>query len=75
MGELCVEATIMSDEEASVLRVSQPASAFRLEHLFYDFEYRPISWGWLRLPTRQATLPNTGWSIRSEPRRCRLGRS
>jgi GntR family transcriptional regulator len=20
--------------------------AFRLEHVFYDFENRPVSWGW-----------------------------
>ena len=36
----------MNDEEACLLKTSQPMAAFRFQHLFYDFENRPVSWGW-----------------------------
>jgi DNA-binding GntR family transcriptional regulator len=45
-GELKIEATLMSEPEARVLETALPAAAFYLEHLFYDFDDRPISWGW-----------------------------
>lgn len=45
-GELTVEAAIMSEEEAHILQVALPAAAFRLEHVFFDFDERPTSWGW-----------------------------
>jgi GntR family transcriptional regulator len=45
-GELSVEATILTDEEAHMLNAPQPMAAFCLEHLFYDFDNKPISWGW-----------------------------
>ena len=37
---------MMNEEEAKILHIQLPAAAFYLEHLFYDFENRPISWGW-----------------------------
>jgi DNA-binding GntR family transcriptional regulator len=45
-GQLNIEAALMNAEEAELLQSSLPAAAFFLEHLFYDFDDRPISWGW-----------------------------
>ncbi|MBI9046953.1 MAG: GntR family transcriptional regulator [Anaerolineaceae bacterium] len=45
-GELNIEAALLNDEEAEVLRTPLPAAAFILEHLFYDFNDHPLSWGW-----------------------------
>jgi GntR family transcriptional regulator len=45
-GELSIEATLLTDEEACLLEAPQPMPAFRIQHLFYDFDERPISWGW-----------------------------
>ncbi|HBY06633.1 MAG TPA: GntR family transcriptional regulator [Chloroflexi bacterium] len=45
-GQLNIEAALMNAEEAKLLQSPFPAAAFFLEHLFYDFDDRPISWGW-----------------------------
>jgi GntR family transcriptional regulator len=45
-GDICLEATLLTDEEASLLQTIQPTAAFCFEHLFYDFDDKPISWGW-----------------------------
>ncbi len=45
-GQLTIDATMMNEEEAKILQTQLPAAAFYLEHLFYDFENHPISWGW-----------------------------
>ncbi|CAG0928400.1 Mannosyl-D-glycerate transport/metabolism system repressor MngR [Thermoflexales bacterium] len=45
-GDLSIEATILTAEEAGLLQAPQPLAAFCLEHLFYDFDDKPISWGW-----------------------------
>ena len=45
-GDLSVETTLLTDEEAGLLQTTPPAAAFRIEHLFFDFDDRPISWGW-----------------------------
>lgn len=45
-GDLTVEATVLTEEEATLLHSKAGAAAFRLEHIFYDFEDRPVSWGW-----------------------------
>jgi GntR family transcriptional regulator len=45
-GELTVKAALMTEEEANILRVPLPAAAFCLEHIFYNFDDRPISAGW-----------------------------
>lgn len=46
LGELSLETTLLTDEEARLLEVDRPAAAFRIEHLFYGFDDRPFSWGW-----------------------------
>lgn len=45
-GQLTIEATLMNEEEANILQAKLPVAAFYLEHLFYDFDERPLSWGW-----------------------------
>lgn len=44
-GELSIEAAVLSKEEAEVLNTFQMQPAFRLEHIFFDFEDKPVSWG------------------------------
>ena len=45
-GYLTVEATVLTEEEAVLLHSDIGVPAFRLEHIFYDFDDRPVSWGW-----------------------------
>ena len=45
-GQIIIETVLMNEEEAKILKTALPAAAFYLEHLFYDFEDHPISWGW-----------------------------
>ena len=45
-GDLTIDATVLTEEEATLLHSKVRAPAFRLEHIFYDFDDRPISWGW-----------------------------
>lgn len=49
-GELAIEATTLTDEEARLLESRVGTPAFRLEHIFYDFDDRPVSWGWFICP-------------------------
>lgn len=44
-GELSIEAAILNQKEANLLNAMPLQSAFRLEHLFFDFDEKPISWG------------------------------
>ena len=44
-GELTIEAAILTEEEAGILNSKAMQPAFRLEHLFFDFDERPVSWG------------------------------
>ena len=45
-GIIDLYATLLNKEEAKILQVAQPMAAFRLQHIFYDFDDKPISWGW-----------------------------
>jgi DNA-binding GntR family transcriptional regulator len=45
-GELTIDATVLTEEEAALLHTEVGVPAFRLEHIFYDFDERPVSWGW-----------------------------
>jgi GntR family transcriptional regulator len=49
-GQLAIEAILLSAEEAELLCKPLPAAGFYLEHLFYDFDNRPLSWGWFIIP-------------------------
>ncbi len=44
-GDLSIETMALNQEEASLLNTLPLTPAFRIEHLFYDFEENPISWG------------------------------
>lgn len=44
-GDLSLDAVVLSPEEARLLNTLALAPAFRLEHLFYDFDDIPMSWG------------------------------
>jgi len=50
-GKLSIATTLMNAEEAGLLQQSLPAAAFFIEHVFYDFENQPISWGWFIIPS------------------------
>jgi DNA-binding GntR family transcriptional regulator len=45
-GVLSIEATTLTDNEAAYLQSKVGKPAFRLEHIFYDFNDQPVSWGW-----------------------------
>jgi len=45
MGEVAIEATCLTDEETEILQVPAHSPAFCLEHVFYDFALKPVSWG------------------------------
>jgi len=45
-GVLTIEATVLRDEEPGLLGGAGNDPAFRLAHTFYDFDDRPVSWGW-----------------------------
>ena len=45
-GDLTIDATVLTAGEAALLQSEVGAPAFRLEHIFYDYDNRPVSWGW-----------------------------
>jgi DNA-binding GntR family transcriptional regulator len=45
-GDLTIDATVLTEGEAALLHSDAGAPAFRLEHIFYDFDDQPVSWGW-----------------------------
>jgi DNA-binding GntR family transcriptional regulator len=45
-GDLEMEAILLTEHEAEILTTSIPCAGMRLEHIFYDFNDKPISWGW-----------------------------
>lgn len=58
-GDLYLESTLLDDEETELLQLNPPVAGMLLEHIFYDFDDQPVSWGWfvcasthLRLHTR-----------------------
>lgn len=65
-GDLTIESVVLGDDEAGLLQVPVGSPALCLEHFFYDFDIRPISWGWFicradrfRLKTRIGA--DVGW--------------
>jgi GntR family transcriptional regulator len=49
-GDLGIQATVLTNEEAKLLNVDAGSAAFRLEHLFFDFDDTVVSWGWFIIP-------------------------
>jgi DNA-binding GntR family transcriptional regulator len=44
-GELILHASVLTEEEAGRLRLSTQTAAWVLEHIFYGYDEKPISWG------------------------------
>ncbi|MBI9043418.1 MAG: GntR family transcriptional regulator [Anaerolineaceae bacterium] len=58
-GDLHLESTMLDEQETNILKLSPPSPGMMLEHVFFDFDNKPLSWGWfvcaserLRLHTR-----------------------
>ena len=49
-GDLGIQATVLTEKEAQRLHAAAGSAAFRIEHTFYDFQERPVSWGWFIVP-------------------------
>jgi DNA-binding GntR family transcriptional regulator len=45
-GDLVIDVTSLTSDEAVLLQSEVGTPAFRLEHIFYDFDNGPVSWGW-----------------------------
>lgn len=45
-GEISMEATFLDENECRLLNLEPPTPGMLLEHVFYDFNDRPLSWGW-----------------------------
>lgn len=45
-GKFTIEAAVLHEEESKILGTPSLAPAVRLEHVFFDFEDQPTSWGW-----------------------------
>lgn len=45
-GQINIETVLMNPEEARLLESPYPSAAFFLDHIFYDYDDKPISWGW-----------------------------
>lgn len=58
-GHLTIESTLLTNEEADLLRQPMPAPAFYLEHVFFDYENHPTSWGWFIIPSNWLRFTTT----------------
>lgn len=45
-GDLTIQATALGSRAAELLRMPPGSPAFCLEHVFNDFDGKPVSWGW-----------------------------
>jgi DNA-binding GntR family transcriptional regulator len=55
-GYLTIDATITNSEETQILQLESQNAAFRLEHIFYDFDDKPVSWGWFICPSKNLSF-------------------
>jgi len=55
-GDLYLESTLLSEDEARLLNLTTPAAGMVLEHILYDFKNAPVSWGWFVCPSRRLRL-------------------
>jgi DNA-binding GntR family transcriptional regulator len=49
-NDLSISAVNLKDDEAMLLNVPANTAAFCIEHLFYDYNNIPVSWGWFICP-------------------------
>jgi len=45
-GDIRIDPTLVREDEAEILQIELPAATFCLQHVFFDFENKPVSWGW-----------------------------
>lgn len=58
-GELSIQATVLTQNEAQKLDAGAGSAAFRIEHTFYDFHEQPVSWGWFIVPAKHLEFEAT----------------
>ena len=58
-GDLGIQATVLTNEEAELLNASHGSAAFRIEHLFFDFDDTAVSWGWFVIPGKHLMFSAT----------------
>ena len=51
-GDLGIQATVLTAEEAGLLSGDVGSAAFRIEHVFFGFDDEALSWGWFIVPSR-----------------------
>ena len=56
---MAIEATVLNEKEAVELKSTTAKPAFLIEHTFYDFEDRIVSWGWFICPGDKLRFTNT----------------
>jgi DNA-binding GntR family transcriptional regulator len=55
-AKITIQSALMNEEEAEILDSPLPAATFILEHVFFNFEDKPTSWGWFVFRDEQLSL-------------------
>jgi GntR family transcriptional regulator len=58
-GDLTIQTTVLTEGESDLLDTPACSAAFRIEHTFYDFGERPVSWGWFIVPGKHLQFDTT----------------
>ncbi len=58
-GDLGIQTTVLTKEEAGLLNASAGSAAFRIEHIFFGFDDEAVSWGWFIIPGRYLAFSAT----------------
>jgi DNA-binding GntR family transcriptional regulator len=58
-GDLRIQATVLTAEEAGLLSADVGSAAFRIEHVFFGFDDKAVSWGWFIVPGRHLMFSAT----------------
>ncbi len=51
-GDISLSATTLNQEEILLLQLHSSSAGMMLEHIFYDFDDQPLSWGWFICDSR-----------------------
>lgn len=65
-SELSIEATLINPLEAQLLEAPLASAAFLLEHTFFDFDDKPVSWGWFLCPGNRLRFKTVVGGVRQE---------
>ena len=68
-GRLTVSATTLTGKQAKLLKAAAGDPAFYLEHVFYDYDETPLSWGgfYCRGDQFSPSAPRWGFELRMNP--------